>query len=186
MKDGAEQCYVFLDEIQEVADIRNPYLDSPDAKIGFTDVLLGLMRLRNVDLYGTGSSSHLLSSDIMTEFRGRGDEIRVNSLTYREFYEPFPGEKRHAWREYCTYGGMPLILSMKTHEEKSRYLKDLFVGTYFRDVLERNHILNDRSVLEDLLSVISSSVGSLTNPTRLSNTFRMEKQVSVAPGTIEK
>ena len=79
-----------------------------------------------------------------------------------------------------------MILSMKTHEEKSRYLKDLFAGTYFRDVLERNHILNDRSVLEDLLNVISSSVGSLTNPTRLSNTFRTEKQVSVAPGTIEK
>lgn len=106
---------VFLDEIQKVAEIQNPYVDSPDAKLGFVDVLLGLMKLKNVDLYVTGSNSRMLSSDILTEFKERGDEIRVNPLSYQEFYSAYGEDKRNAWRDYFTYGGMPLVLSKKTH-----------------------------------------------------------------------
>ncbi len=178
--------YVFLDEIQKVSEIQNPYVDSPDAKIGFVDVLLGLMKMPNVDLYVTGSNSRMLSSDILTEFRGRGDEIRVNPLTYSEFYSAYQGDKRFAWREYYTYGGMPLVLSMKTHEEKSKYLKDLFSRTYLSDVLEHNRIQSDKNVLEDLLNIVSSSIGSLTNPTKLSNTFRSVKQIQINPATIDR
>lgn len=178
--------YIFIDEIQKVSEIQNPYVDDADAKIGFVDVLLGIMKIKNVDLYVTGSNSRMLSSDILTEFKDRGDEIRVNPLTYREYYDAFPGEKRYAWREYYTYGGMPLVLSKQTHEEKSKYLKDLFTKTYISDVIEHNRIGNEQLVLEDLLNIISSSVGSLTNPTKLSNTFRSVKQISVTPYTIGK
>lgn len=180
------KCYVFIDEIQKVVEIQNPYIDDETAKIGFVDVLLGLMKIKNVDLYVTGSNSRMLSSDILTEFKDRGDEIRINPLTYSEFYSAFDGEKRYAWREYYTYGGMPLVLSKKTHEEKSKYLKDLFAKTYITDVLEHNRILNEQTVLEDLLNIVSSSVGSLTNPTKLSNTFQSVKQLSINPNTISK
>ncbi|MCD7748430.1 MAG: ATP-binding protein, partial [Oscillospiraceae bacterium] len=181
-----QKYYIFLDEIQKVSEIQNPYVDDPGAKIGFVDVLLGLMKLKNVDLYVTGSNSKMLSSDNLTECRGRGDEIRVNPLTYSEFYAAYPGEKRYAWREYFTYGGMPLVVSMKTHEEKSKYLKDLFSRTYLSDVLEHNKIQNDRAVLEDLLNIVSSSIGSLTNPRKLANTFQSVKQVGISPNTISR
>lgn len=184
--DKSQKYYVFLDEIQKVSQIQNPYVDDETATVGFVDVLLGLMKLRNVDLYVTGSNSRMLSSDILTEFRDRGDEIRVNPLTYSEFYAAFAGEKRYAWREYYTYGGMPLVLSKKTHEEKSKYLKDLFTKTYLTDVLEHNRILNEQMVLEDLMNVVSSAVGSLTNPTKLANTFHSVKQISINPNTISK
>lgn len=186
VSDKKKRYYVFIDEIQKVSEIQNPYVDDSNAKIGFVDVLLGLMKIKNVDLYVTGSNSRMLSSDILTEFKDRGDEIRVNPLTYSEFYAAFEGEKRYAWREYYTYGGMPLVLSKKTHEEKSKYLKDLFTKTYLSDVLEHNHISNEELVLEDLLNIVSSSVGSLTNPTKLSNTFRSVKQMSIGPATIAK
>lgn len=186
IKDKSQKYYVFIDEIQKVSEIQNPYLEDADAKIGFVDVLLGLMKIKNVDLYVTGSNSRMLSSDILTEFKDRGDEIRVNPLTYSEFYAAFEGEKRHAWREYYTYGGMPLVLSKKTHEEKSKYLKDLFTKTYLSDVLEHNHILNEQIVLEDLLNIVSSAVGSLTNPAKLANTFQSVKQISISPNTIGK
>ncbi len=184
--DKGQKYYVFLDEIQKVSQIQNPYVDDETAKIGFVDVLLGLMKIRNVDLYVTGSNSRMLSSDILTEFKDRGDEIRVNPLTYSEFYAAYDGEKRHAWRQYYTYGGMPLILSKKTHEEKSKYLKDLFAKTYLTDVLEHNRIFNEQTVLEDLLNIVSSAVGSLTNPTKLANTFRSVRQISINPSTISK
>ena len=125
VSDKTQKYYVFLDEIQKISEIQNPYVNDPEAKIGFVDVLLGIMKLKKVDLYVTGSNSHMLSSDILTEFKDRGDEIRVNPLTYREFYAAFEGEKRHAWREYYTYGGMPLILSKKSHEEKSKDRKSV-------------------------------------------------------------
>lgn len=186
VKDSSQRYYIFIDEIQMTVSIPNPYIDDKSARIGFVDVLLGLMKIRNADIYVTGSNSRMLSSDIMTEFRGRGDEIRVNPLTYGEFYSAFEGDKRHAWREYYTYGGMPLILSQKSHEEKSKYLKDLFAKTYVTDVLEHNRIANDQSVLEDLLNVVSSSVGSLTNPTKLSNTFKSVKHTQISSNTISK
>lgn len=184
--DKSKKYYVFIDEIQKVSEIQNPYVDDETAKIGFVDVLLGLMKIKNVDLYVTGSNSHILSFDILTEFKDRGDEIWVNPLTYSEFYAAFEGEKRHAWREYYTYGGMPLILSKRTHEEKSKYLKDLFAKTYITDVLEHNRVLNEQTVLEDLLNIVSSAVGSLTNPRKISNTFQSVKQMSITPNTLSK
>lgn len=186
IKDSSQKYYIFIDEIQMTVSIPNPYINDKSARIGFVDVLLGLMKIRNADIYVTGSNSRMLSSDIMTEFRGRGDEIRVNPLTYGEFYSAFEEDKRHAWREYYTYGGMPLILSQKSHEEKSKYLKDLFAKTYVTDVLEHNRIANDQSVLEDLINVVSSSVGSLTNPTKLSNTFKSVKHTQISSNTISK
>ncbi len=183
---SADMYYVFIDEIQKVSEIQNPYVDDPNAKIGFVDVLLGLMKMRNVDLYVTGSNSKMLSSDILTEFRGRGDEIRVNPLTYSEFYSAYSEDKRFAWREYYTYGGMPLVMSMRTHEDKSKYLKDLFSSTYLSDVLEHNRIQNEKAVLEDLLNIVSSSIGSLTNPTKLANTFLSVKQTKVSPNTLSR
>jgi len=176
--------YVFLDEIQKVSEIKNPYLDNVDAKVGFVDVLLGLMKIKNIDLYVTGSNSKMLSSDIITDFRDRGDEIRVNPLTYKEFNNAFEQNTQNTWSEYFTYGGMPALMSRKTHEDKSKYLKDLFAKTYISDVIERHRILNDRAIFEELLDIVSSSIGSLTNPTKLSNSFRTIKKINISPATI--
>lgn len=184
--DPEKQYYVMIDEIQFVSEITNPYIDDPKAKLGFIDVVLGLMKIRNADIYVTGSNSQMLSSDILTQFRDRGDEIRVNPLSYAEFYEAYEDDRRHAWRDYCTYGGMPLVLSMEGHEEKSKYLRDLFEKTYLRDIVERHTILNETEVLEDLLNVLASSIGSLTNPTKLSNTFASEKQLRISSDTIDR
>ena len=183
-KDKNKMFYVFIDEIQKVDDIQNPYIDDKDARIGFVDTLLGLMKLPNVDLYVTGSNSKMLSSDILTEFKDRGDEIRVSPLTFKEFYLAYNGDKNNAWQEYVTYGGMPLAVTKKTHEEKSKYLKDLFKKTYISDVLDRHKISNDKEVIEDLLNFISSSIGSLTNPTKLANSFASNKNIKIASDTI--
>ena len=132
--------YVILDEIQFVLTVPNPYVDDPDAKLTFINVVLGLMKIPNVDVYVTGSSSKMLSSDILTQFRDRADEIRVYPLSYGEFYEHYEEDKRGAWQDYYTYGGMPLVWTLETHEERSSYLKNLFSQTYIKDVLERNNI----------------------------------------------
>lgn len=176
--------YVFLDEIQNVATIKNPYVQGGKNTVGFVDVLNGLLHKGNVDVYVTGSNSKMLSSDIATEFRGRGDEIRVNPLSFAEFHAAYEGDKHDAWKEYCTYGGMPYVLSLSSHEKKSKYLSDLFSRTYLADVLERNRV-SDPDILEDLLNVISSSIGSLTNPTKLSNTFKSVKNRAVSSRTID-
>jgi predicted AAA+ superfamily ATPase len=182
--DKSRVYYVFLDEIQKVAEIRNPYVEAEDAKISFVDVLLGLMKIPNVDLYVTGSNSKMLSSDILTEFRDRGDEIKVNPLTYKEFRSAYEGDLRDAWREYYTYGGMPVTMLRKNHEEKSKYLRDLVTKTYITDVIERHRILKEKEVLEELLNIVSSSIGSLTNPNKLSNTFKSAKKMNIASETI--
>ena len=183
---GDGKYYVFLDEIQKVKSVKNPYLDDVEEKISFVDVLLGLMKMDNVDVYVTGSNSQMLSSDILTEFRGRSDEIRVNPLSYKEFYQAYQGDKNKAWREYVTYGGMPFTLSLQSHEDKSEYLKGLFDKVYLADVLERRKLVNDKEVLAELLDMVSSSVGSLTNPTKLANTFETVKHISVTPKTISR
>ena len=180
-----KQYYVFIDEIQFVAEIPNPYVDDPNEKLNFIDVVLGLMKLPNVDVYVTGSNSKMLSSDILTQFRDRGDEIRVNPLSFAEVYENYKGDKRGAWRDYYTYGGMPLVWLAESHEERSRYLHDLFGQTYIKDVLDRHQIKNDAEVLEILLNVLASSVGSLTNPSKLSKTFDSERHIKIAPDTID-
>lgn len=177
--------YVLLDEIQKVDSIQNPYLPSnPNEKIGFVDVLLGLKKLDNVDLYITGSNSKMLSVDILTEFKDRGEEIRVNPLTFDEFCSAYEGESRMAWIEYMMYGGMPFVMSKKGHVEKAAYLKGLFERTYITDVIERNKLRASKDVLEDILNYLASSVGSLTNATKLENTFKSTKNLIVSHSTI--
>ncbi len=175
--------YVFIDEIQKVEELPNPYLDNTNAKLTFVDVLLGLMKIKNVDLYVTGSNSKMLSSDILTEFKDRGDEVKVNPLTFKEFCETIT-DKSLAWKEYVMYGGMPLVATKKTHEEKSKYLKDLFSKTYISDVIERHNIKGNKEILEELLNVVSSAIGSLTNPKKLADSFKSIKNYKVTTSTI--
>lgn len=151
-----ETYYIILDEIQLVDN--------------FESVLNSFLRKNNLDVYVTGSNSKFLSSDVITEFRGRGDEIRVFPLTFKEYISIFDGSKDEAWNKYITYGGMPYSVMLETTEEKSKYLKDLFENTYLKDILERNSIKRD-DVLDSLVDMLASSIGSLTNPKKLSDTF---------------
>jgi hypothetical protein len=178
--------YIFLDEIQKVKSIKNSYLEDEEEKITFVDVLLGLMKKDNVDIYVTGSNSKMLSSDILTEFRGRSDEIRVNPLSYSEFYNAYQGDRHNAWNEYVTYGGMPYAMTLQSHEDKSEYLQGLIEKVYILDVLDRRKLINEKDILEDLLDMISSSIGSLTNPTKLANTFGTVKHISISPKTLSR
>lgn len=184
--DAKKVFYVFIDEIQLVSEVKNPYVDNQEAKISFVDVVLGLLKIKNVDVYVTGSNSKMLSSDVLTQFRDRGDEVRVFPLSFAEFYDAYEGDKREAWQEYYTYGGMPMILEMDTHERKSKYLRDLFERTYLKDIMERNKIKNDEEVLAILLDILASGIGSLTNPSKLSNTFKSERNISLAPDTVDR
>ncbi len=182
--DDTKHYYLLIDEIQKVRSVSNPYL--PEEEIGFVDVLNGLRKLPNVDIYVTGSNSKMLSSDIATEFRGRGDIIPLAPLTYDEFYNAYPGEKRFAWREFIMYGGMPKVLSIESHEDKAQYLTGLFQLIYIKDILERNKLKADEAVLNELLNVISSSVGSLTNPTKIADTFQTLKKIKIKNETISR
>ena len=185
IRDRSKRYYVLIDEIQFVSEIPNPYVDNPEEKLTFIDVLLGLMKIPNADIYVTGSNSRMLSSDVLTQFRDRGDEIRVNPLSFAEVYEHYEGDKRGVWRDYYTYGGMPVVWSLETHEDRSRYLRDLFARTYIRDVVERHQVKKENEILDILLNVLASGIGSLTNPSRLSNTFKSERHISVTPETID-
>ena len=161
--------YILLDEIQKVD--------------GFESVLNSFLRKKNLDVYVTGSNSKFLSSDIITEFRGRGDEVRVYPLTFREYLTASSKNVDETLKEYITYGGMPYILSRKTDAEKSKYLNNLFNNTYINDIVERNNIQKDE-VLESLINVLASSVGSLTNPLKLENTFKSKGFKNVSSKTI--
>ena len=161
--------YVILDEIQKVED--------------FESVLNGFLHIENLDVYVTGSNSKFLSSDIITEFRGRGDEIRIHPLTYAEFCSAYKGKKEDAWNEYIMYGGLPRVLSYKTEEQKSEYLKNLFEQTYLKDIIERNNIQRI-DVLDALVNILASSIGSLTNPHKLYNTFESNNIKDVSVNTI--
>ena len=162
----SETYYLLLDEIQLVEN--------------FELVLNGLLYEKNIDIYVTGSNSKFLSSDIITEFRGRGDRIHVNPLSFSEFYSAVSMDKFDAWNEYLTYGGMPLVLSMKNEAEKARYLQGLFTQTYFSDILERNGIRRP-DVMDTLVNILASSVGSLTNTQKIYDTFKSngEKELSI-------
>jgi len=183
--DETKQYYVMIDEIQFCAEVPNPYLDDPAEKVTFVDTVLGLMNRRNVDVYITGSNSKMLSKDVVTQFRDRGDEIHLYPLSFAEFKESCT-DPEHAWRDYCVYGGMPYVLQLESREEKSRYLKDLFKETYIKDIIERNDIRNEEEVLEILLDFISSAIGSLTNPSKLENRFQTEKKITISHNTISK
>lgn len=161
--------YVLIDEIQKVEN--------------FEAVLNGFLHKRNLDLYVTGSNSKFLSSDIITEFRGRGDEIKIFPLSFSEFYEAYESDKNMAWNEYVTYGGMPLILRQNTDEQKSKYLISLFDMTYKKDIIERNNIDKD-DILDAIINLLSSSVGSLTNPQKIYNTFVSSGISCVSKNTI--
>jgi len=184
--DESKTYYVFLDEIQKVVTIQNPYIEGVEDKIGFVDVVLGLMKHDNIDVYVTGSNSKMLSSDILTEFRGRGDEIRVNPLSFAEFYNAFEGEKRNSWQEYYTYGGLPLVMTKKNHDEKAKYLQSLFDAIYISDIMDRNKLVYEKSVLDDILNMVSSSVGSLTNANKITNTFKSAKQMNIGAPTVNR
>lgn len=166
------QYYVLLDEIQKVDE--------------FEDVLNSYLKMQNVDVYVTGSNSKLLSKDIITEFRARGYEIKVRPLCFREFMSVYQGSSREqALLEYMTYGGLPQTLTMESAEEKEDYLKSLFASTYIRDIKERYKIVNDAD-LEELIDVMASSIGGLTNPLKLQNTFKTVKQSSITFDTIKR
>ncbi len=164
--------YILLDEVQ--------YMDE------FEEVLNSLMHIKNVDIYVTGSNSKFLSSDVITEFRGRGDEIHVYPLSFSEFTSAYEGSIEEAWDEYYNYGGMPLILSQKTEEEKEEYLKSLFEKVYLSDILERHKKIKNRIELDEVLDILSSAIGSLTNPLKLSNTFKSEKSKIISDKTISR
>ncbi len=178
-----EQYYVLIDEIQNVKEIDNPYLEGD--RIGFVDVLLGLIKIDNLDVYVTGSNSKMLSKDVVTEFRDRGDEIHLEPLTYKEFSEVYDGDRMERFREYATYGGLPRTFLLKTHKEKADYLQNLFAETYIRDIIERNRIRNDEKVISDLLDVIASNIGGQTNPSKLEKTFKSEQHVNITHNTID-
>ncbi len=184
--DKSKHYYVFLDEIQKVVTIQNPYIEGVEDKVGFVDVVLGLMKQENLDVYVTGSNSKMLSSDILTEFRGRGDEIRVSPLSFEEFYHAYQGDPRDAWQEYCMYGGLPLVMQKSGHEEKMEYLQMLCDKIYLSDIMERNRVLHDKAVLDDILNIISSSIGSLTNAGKIAKTFQSERQIKISEETVSR
>ena len=163
--------YIILDEIQYLED--------------FEEVLNSLLHIKNVDVYVTGSNSKFLSSDVITEFRGRGDEIHVYPLSFKEFYSVYDGSVDEAWDDYFNYGGMPLVLSYQNPNDKAKYLISLFDKVYLSDIIERHKIKN-KFELDELLDILSSSIGSLTNPTKLSNTFKSEKNKIISDKTINK
>lgn len=178
--DKKSQYYVMLDEVQYAISSNELEGSEPPRLYG---VLNGLLRMQNVDVYVTGSNSKLLSSDIMTQFRGRGDEVRVRPFSFSEFMQGFDGDKYEGWAEYVVYGGMPLTLSMHTDEQKSRYLERLFAETYLKDVIARNRVVKTQE-LEDLIDVLASSIGSLTNPPKIEATFKSVLKSSISANTI--
>lgn len=168
---GVGQYYVLLDEIQLLGD--------------FESILNSLARKENVDVYVTGSNARFLSKDIITEFRGRGDEVRLYPLTFAEYMSVYPGTQSEGWRDYTLYGGLPLVMAFASPDQKSDFLKSLFAETYISDIVGRHNIRN-RAELEDILNVLSSSLGSLTNPSKLSATFKSLKHKTISPTTIKR
>lgn len=166
-----EMYYVLLDEVQLLDD--------------FEAVLNSLARMKNVDVYVTGSNAKFLSKDIITEFRGRGDEVHMYPLTFAEFMSAYSGEQTSGWREYVLFGGIPLVLGFVTPDQKTEFLKKLFEETYISDIVGRNKVRN-KSELEELLNILSSAIGSLTNPSKLSATFKSVKNKTISQNTIKK
>ncbi len=166
-----EQYYILLDEVQMLKD--------------FEEVLNSLLHIENVDVYVTGSNSKFLSKDIITEFRGRGDEVHVYPLCFKEFMEAYEGDMYHGWAEYVTYGGLPLTVTMKTEEQKINYLSRLFEETYIKDIIERNRIEKIQE-LNDLINILASATGSLTNPSKIEATFKSVIQSDISLNTIRQ
>lgn len=166
-----EQYYVLLDEVQMLNE--------------FEEVLNSLLHIRNADIYVTGSNSKFLSKDVITEFRGRGDEVYVYPLTFKEFMQSYEGDMYHGWAEYMVYGGLPLTVTMKTQEQKIQYLTKLFDETYLKDIIERHHIEKSQE-LEDLVNVLASAIGSLTNVPKIEAAFKSVMQSNISANTIRQ
>ena len=181
IRDDGQMHYVLLDEIQYA--ISKEELRDPDNPPRLYGVLNGLLRMRNVDVYVTGSNSKLLSTDVMTEFRGRGDEVRIHPLSFSEFMQAYDGDASQGWREYALFGGMPLTLSMRTREQKMTYLENLFAEAYFKDIIERNGIEKSRE-LDDVVNVLASNIGSLTSYSKLEATFKSVLHSDISDRTI--
>jgi predicted AAA+ superfamily ATPase len=179
--DKNDRYYVLLDEVQYA--ISADELKNTNQPPRLYGVLNGLLRLRNVDVYVTGSNSRMLSTDVMTQFRGRGDEVRIHPLSFAEFMQGFDGDIYQGWSEYSMFGGMPLILSMRSDEQKVRYLENLFAETYLKDIVTRNGLTKTQE-LEDLLDVLASNIGALTNPTKLEATFDSILHSKISANTI--
>lgn len=163
--------YILLDEVQLLEE--------------FESVLNSLIRMKNVDVYVTGSNARFLSKDVITEFRGRGDEVHMHPLNFNEFMSVYSGTKQDGWNEYILYGGLPPIINISSPEEKIDFLKSLFEETYISDIVGRHDVRN-RAGLEELLNILSSAIGSLTNPTKLSATFKSVKQKTISNATIKR
>ena len=170
IKDDA-MYYVLLDEVQLLGE--------------FESILNSLIRMKNVDVYVTGSNARFLSKDVITEFRGRGDEVHMYPLSFAEFMSVYPGTKQDGWNEYMLYGGIPLVLEFTTPDQKISFLKSLFEETYISDIVGRHNIRN-KAELEDLLNILSSAIGSLTNPQKLSATFQTVKKKKISNATIKR
>lgn len=176
----SDMYYILIDEVQYA--IANDEFKNPE-EIRLYNVLNGLMRLKNVDIYVTGSNSKMLAKDVLTAFRGRGDEVKIYPLSFKEYYSFIGGDKYDAYEEYALYGGMPLVLAKKSEGEKINYLQTLFTEVYFKDILERYDIeLPD--VLSELTDDLCSSIGSLTNASKISNTLQIVKNVKVSGTTV--
>ena len=178
--DRQSEYYVLLDEVQYAIGDDELSGSEPPRLYG---VLNSLLRMRNVDVYVTGSNSKLLSSDVMTQFRGRGDEVRVRPLSFSEFMQAFDGDIYHGWAEYVIFGGMPLTMGMHTDEQKSHYLENLFEETYLKDIISRNSVFKTQE-LDELVNVLASSIGSLTNPPKIEATFKSVLKSKISSNTI--
>ena len=171
IKEDGNMYYVILDEVQLLED--------------FVEVILSLTHMRHVDVYVSGSNSRFLSSDVVTEFRGRGDEIRIWPLTFDEYFNGIGGDIRKAWLDYYTYGGLPQVALLETEVKKREYLLGMYETTYLRDVIERNHLRNPEGMAE-LVRVLASCIGSPTNPTRIANTFQSVQGVAIKRTTVKQ
>ena len=178
-------CYEYIRDEMEDDGIYYLLLDEVQFMPRFEEVLNSLLRIKNIDIYVTGSNSRFLSSDIVTEFRGRGDEVRIYPLSFAEFYSVYDGDYDDAWDDYMTYGGLPQIAGLQSERRKADYLKNIFVNVYLKDVIERNRIQNEEEI-GILVNVLASALGSLTNPTKIANTFASERQMQYTNKTISR
>ena len=178
-----KKCYQYIKDAMK--DDRKYYLllDEVQFMPRFEEVLNSLLRISNIDVYVTGSNSKFLSSDIVTEFRGRGDEIRIYPLSFAEFYAAFDGDYEDAWEEYIIYGGLPQVAQFSEERQKAEYLKNIFTNVYIRDVVERNRIQNVDEI-NTLVDILASAIGAPTNPTKISNTFKSERDINYSNKTI--
>ncbi|MCB6628392.1 ATP-binding protein [Coprococcus eutactus] len=178
-----KKCYQYIKDAMKDEQRYYLILDEVQFMPRFEEVLNSLLRISNIDVYVTGSNSRFLSSDIVTEFRGRGDEIRIYPLSFAEFYSAYDGDYDEAWEEYMTYGGLPQVAQFSVERQKAEYLKNIFTNVYIRDVVERNNIKNVDEI-GTLVDILASAIGAPTNPTKISNTFKSEWGINYSNKTI--